>query len=111
MFIYRTYNEENKNIASHKLLARAVLNRAFLDSLGHLTNSSYCGKAEKQRLQDSAKFFIDSSDTMFIYWCDLAELEPDYVVRKYHDLQYVFNTGKLKGINLQTFIEEYINRL
>jgi len=111
MFIYRTYDENSKNLASTKLLARAVLGRAFMDAVGHITNSSYCGATERSLLKKDSIRFIDSNNKWFVYWCDMAELEPDYVVRKFDDLIYHFNSGKMKGLNLQTLIETYISRL
>ena len=51
--------EQKKEVNPLKDLAKAVLTRACLDSLGHITNSSYCGTTEKSILMDTAKRFFD----------------------------------------------------
>ena len=53
--------EQRKELNPFKELAKAVITRACLDSLGHITNSSYCGKTEKTILIDKAKRFFDPS--------------------------------------------------
>ena len=51
--------EQRKEVNPLKDLAKAVITRACLDSLGHITNSSYCGTTEKSILMDTAKRFFD----------------------------------------------------
>ena len=61
-------------------MARAVISRAFQDSLGYLNPQSSCGRGELSQLRTSAHKFINASKEGFRQICDIAEADPDYVM-------------------------------
>ena len=78
-----------------KELAKAVLLRAFLDSVGHLGSHGAIGHNEMGMLKGQAKDFIDPSKKQFKLICEHAGTEPDYIMRLYDNLQYNYNSGKI----------------
>ena len=92
-------------------MARAVISRAFQDSLGYLNPQSSCGRGELSQLRTSAHKFINASRDGFRQICDIAEADPDYVAELYDDLTYHHNCGKLKNVNIKTIIEKLIERI
>ncbi len=92
-------------------MARAVISRAFQDSLGYLNPQSSCGRGELAQLKTSAHKFINASKEGFRQICDIAEADPDYVAELYDDLTYHHNCGKLKNFNIKTIIEKLIERI
>jgi len=92
-------------------MARAVISRAFQDSLGYLNPQSSCGRGELEQLKTSAHNFINVSKEGFRQICDIAEADPDYVAELYDDLTYHHNCGKLKNFNIKTIIEKLIERI
>ena len=92
-------------------MARAVISRAFQDSLGYLNPQSSCGRGELSQLKTSAHKFINASRDGFRQICDIAEADPDYVAELYDDLTYHHNCGKLKNFNIKTIIEKLIERI
>lgn len=103
--------EQKKEDNPLKDLAKAVLTRACLDSLGHITNSSYCGETEKSILMDTATRFFDPNMQSFRLWCDLAGGEHEYIRDLHNDLTYHYNCGKLKNFNTRTVIETLLKKL
>ena len=92
-------------------MARAVISRAFQNSLGYLNPQSSCGRGELSQLRTSAHKFINASRDGFRQICDIAEADPDYVAELYNDLIYHHNCGKLKNFNIKTIIEKLIERI
>ena len=92
-------------------MARAVISRAFQDSLGYLNPQSSCGRGELSQLRTSAHKFINTNKEGFRQICDIAEADPDYVAELYDDLTYHHNCGKLKNFNIKTIIEKLIERI
>jgi hypothetical protein len=92
-------------------LARAVLSRAFLDSMGYLNPQSSCGRGELKYLKNSARRFINSNKKIFREWCDIADADPDYVAELYDDLTYHMNSGKLKNLRIKVIIEKLVERI
>ena len=92
-------------------LARAVLSRAFLDSMGYLNPQSSHGRGELEYLKESARKFISAKKEIFREWCDIADTNPDYVAKLYDDLTYHYNCGKLKKLNIKTVIEKLVDRI
>ena len=97
--------------SGQKDLAKAVLLRAFLDSVGHLGSHGAIGNSEMEMLQDQAKNFIDSSKKQFKLICELADAEPEYIVKLHDDLTYHYNCGKLKNLNTKYIIERLLAKL
>jgi len=92
-------------------MARAVLSRAFQDGMGYLNPQSSCGRGELSQLRESAHKFFNAKRGVFITICDIAEADPDYVVKLYDDLTYQHNCGKLKKLNIKTIIEKLVERI
>ena len=92
-------------------LARAVLSRAFLDSMGYLNPQSSCGRGELSQLKNSARKFINANKEIFREWCDIADADPDYVAELYDDLTYRLNSGKLKNLRIKVIIEKLVDRI
>ena len=92
-------------------LARAVLSRAFLDSMGYLTPQSSHGRGELAHLKESERKFISAKKEIFREWCDIAVADPDYVAELYDDLTYHMNSGKLKNLRIKVVIEKLVDRI
>ena len=105
------YTIGGQNKLPENNLARAVLSRAFLDSMGYLNPQSSHGRAELKQLKESARQFISTEKKMFREWCDIAAAEPEYVAKLYDDLTYHHNCGKLKKLNIKTIIEKLVERI
>ena len=92
-------------------MARAVISRAFQDSLGYLNPQSSCGRGELSQLRTSAHKFINASKEGFRQICDIAEADPDYVAELHDDLTYHYNCGKLKNFNIKIIMEKLIEKI
>tara|TARA_R110000765_G_scaffold653_1_gene1646 strand:+ start:348 stop:710 length:363 start_codon:yes stop_codon:yes gene_type:complete len=92
-------------------MARAVLSRAFLDGMGYLNPQSSCGGGELSQLRQAAHTFINAKREAFVYICDIANADPNYVAKLYDDLIYHHSCGKLKNFNIKTIIEKLIERI
>jgi hypothetical protein len=92
-------------------LARAVLSRAFLDSVGYLNPQNSHGRGELAYLKNSARKFISAKKKIFREWCDIADADPDYVAELYDDLTYHMNNGKLKNLRIKVVIEKLVDRI
>ena len=111
-----TLNKDTHYLKEHtdsgqKDLAKAVLLRAFLDSVGHLGSHGAIGHNEMGMLQDHAKDFISSTKKRFRLVCELADAEPEYIVKLHDDLTYHYNCGTLKNLNTKYIIERLLAKL
>ena len=104
------YLKEHTN-SGQKDLAKAVLLRAFLDSVGHLGSHGSIGHNEIGMLKGQAKNFIDSSKKQFKLICELADAEPEYVATLHESLTYNYNCGKLKNLNIKYIIGRLLEKL
>ena len=104
------YSTEHTN-SGQKELAKAVLLRAFLDSVGHLGSHGAIGHNEMGMLQGQAKAFISSTKKRFRLVCELADAEPEYIVSLHNDLTYHYNCGTLKNLNTKYIIERLLQKL
>ena len=105
------YIRSTRNKPPETNMARAVLSRAFQDGMGYLNPQSSCGIGELSQLRESAHKFFNAKRDVFIMICDIAEADPDYVVKLYDDLTYHHNCGKLKKLNIKTIIEKLVERI
>ena len=94
-----------------KELAKAVLLRAVLDSVGQLGSHGAIGHNEMGMLKGQAKDFIDPSKKQFKLICELADAEPEYIVKLHDDLTYHYNCGTLKNLNTKYIIERLLQKL
>ena len=104
------YSTEHTD-SGQKKLAKAVLLRAFLDSVGHLGSHGSISKSEIKVLQDQAKNFINPNKKQFKLVCELTDAEPEYVAKLHDDLTYHYNCGKLKNLNTKYIIERLLAKL
>ena len=112
----KTLNKDTHYLTEHtdsgqKDLAKAVLLRAFLDSVGHLGSHGAMGKSEIKVLQDQAKNFINPNKKQFKLVCELTDAEPEYVAKLHDDLTYHYNCGKLKNLNTKYIVERLLQKL
>ena len=92
-------------------LARAVLARAFLDSMGYLNPQSSYGSDELKHLKESARKFINADKKIFREWCEIADAEPEYVAKLYDDLTYHVNRGMVGKSRVKVIIEKLVERI
>lgn len=97
--------------SGQKDLAKAVLLRAFLDSVGQLGSQGAIGHNEMGMLEGQAKDFINPNKKQFKLICELADAEPEYIVKLHDDLTYHYNCGKLKNLNTKYIIERLLQKL
>ena len=111
-----TLNKDTYYLTEHtgsgqKDLAKAVLLRAFLDSVGHIGSHGAICKSEIEMLQDQAKNFINPNKKQFKLVCELVDAEPEYVAKLHDNLTYHYNCGKLKNLNTKYIIERLLEKL
>ena len=94
-----------------KKLAKAVLTRAFLDSVGHVGSCGSISDGELSLLRDQANNFINSSKEIFRVWCDMADAEPDYIIDLHSSLTYHYNCGRLKSFSVKTIVDKLLKKL
>ena len=104
------YSTEHTD-SGQKKLAKAVLLRAFLDSVGHIGSHGAIGKSEMEMLQSQAKTFINPNKKQFKLVCELTDAEPEYVAKLHDNLTYHYNCGKLKNLNTKYIIEKLLEKL
>jgi len=97
--------------SGQKDLAKAILLRAFLDSVGHLGGHSAIGYNDIGILQDQAKNFINPNKKQFKLICELVDAEPEYVSKLHDNLTHHYNCGKLKNLNTKYIIERLLEKL
>ena len=105
------YSRSTRDKPPETNLARAVLSRAFLDSMGYLNPQSSHGRGELAHLKESARKFISAKKEIFREWCDIADADPDYVAELYDDFTYHMNSGKLKNLRIKVVIEKLVDRI
>jgi hypothetical protein len=94
-----------------KDLAKAVIGRAFLDSVGDVGSEGAMGGESAATLKSQAKDFINSSQVMFKLWCDIADTEPNYIITLHDSLTYHYNCGKLKSFSIKTIVDRLLKKL
>jgi hypothetical protein len=111
-----TINKDTHYLTKHtgsgqKELAKAILTRAFLDSVGNLGGHGAIGHNEMGILSDQAKNFINPNKKQFKLVCELADAGPEYVSKLHDSLTYNYNCGKLKTLNTKYIIERLLGKL
>ena len=111
-----TINKDTHYLTKHtgsgqKDLAKAILTRAFLDSVGNLGGHGAIGYNDIGILQDQAKNFINPNKKQFKLVCELTDAEPEYVAKLHDNLIYHYNCGKLKNLNTKYIIEKLLEKL
>jgi len=94
-----------------KDLAKAIIGRAFLDSVGDVGSEGAMGGESVATLKSQAKGFINTGKAMFKVWCDIADTEPDYIVTLHNSLTQHYKCGKLKSFSIKTIVEKLLKKL
>jgi len=87
-------------------LARQVLIRAWLDSVGETSPDNF--RREKQ-LKEEAIQFLTSKD--YEEWCDRANLNHLHLNKLYDMFKLAYETNKLKDQNILTFVQNLFKQL
>ena len=111
-----TINKDTHYLTKHtgsgqKDLAKAVLTRAFQDSIGYFGSHGAIGHNEMGMLKGQAKAFISPTTKRFRLICELADAEPEYIVTLHENLTYNYNCGKLKNLNIKYIIGRLLEKL
>lgn len=81
-------------------LARQVLIRAWLDSVGETSPDNFRKQLE---IEEEAKRFLKSKDHE--EWCDRANLDHLHLNKLYDMFNLAYNTGKLRDQNILVFVQ------
>jgi len=81
-----------------------ILTQLILDALGITTHPFYQNRYGNNQDKKQAKLWLRKQNKDFQFICQLAELSPTYVLKKYKFLQA--NKGKINKL-----IKSYISRL
>ena len=113
MYRIRIKSEPNLEATdtAEKHLAKAVIGRAFLDSVGDVGSEAGIGGESVETLKDKAKDFLNSNKIIFKIWCDIADTEPEYIITLHDSLTYHYNCGKLKSFSIKTIVEKLLKKL
>jgi len=98
-------------VLPEKRFAKAVLIRAFLDSVGHIGNLGSMSTYEIRVLKSQAYNFISTSKKRFRDICELADANPGYIVNLHSNLTYQYSCGKLKDLNTRYVVERLFQKL
>ena len=113
--MYRIEIKSEPNLGAsgtgEKDLAKAIIGRAFLDSVGDVGSEGAMGGESAATLKNQARDFINSSQVMFKIWCDIADTEPNYIVTLHDSLTYHYNCGKLKSFGIKTIVDRLLKKL
>ena len=85
--LHKTSKKE-KHIQPFERLARHVIIRGWLDTIGHGVFTSYIPKSV---LKKEAEEWIGSKD--YYYWSDVAGLEPCWIEKLYTRFKTAYNNG------------------
>ena len=95
----------------HTRLAKEVLVRALMDSLGSLSSTSGDTKSQLGILRSQANDFFSMNRPRFRLICDIAMAEPSYVIKIHQSLTEHKKRGDLKKFSLKVVVERCIDHL
>ena len=95
----------------HTRLAKEVLVRALMDSLGSLSSTSGDTKSQLGILRSQANDFFSMNRPRFRLICDIAMAEPSYIVKIHRSLIDHKKRGDLKKFSLKVIVEKFIKYL
>jgi len=98
-------------IGAEENLAKAMLERALMDSLGSIGSVNFCSKDQLSVIQSQARDFFNTSKPRFRLMCDIAGTDPDYIVTLHKKLLHHYERGHLKKLSLKLVIVKLINHL
>ena len=98
-------------IGAEKNLAKAMLERTLMDSLGSIGSVNFCTKDQLGIMQSQSRDFFSTSKPRFRLMCDIAGIDPDYMVMLHKKLLHHHKRGHLKKLGLKLVIAKLINHL
>jgi len=105
-------NFKHEELEAHTKLGRAFFVRTLMDSLGNLNPTSSFGVGVMKVEVSTAKSFFNEHKPQFILMCELAQIEPGYMIRLFDELVYQKNTGTFKKhkLNIKVVVERIVSR-
>ena len=93
-------------------LGRAFFVRTLMDSLGNTNPASSFGVGVMKIEVSTAKSFFNENKPRFKLMCELAQIEPGYMVRLFDEFVYQKNTGTFKKnkLNMKVVKARIISR-
>jgi len=91
--------------------AKEVLVRALMDSLGSSSSTSGDTKSQLGILRSQADDFFNMTRPRFRLICDIAMVEPSYIVKIHRSLIDHKKRGDLKKFSLKVVVERCIDHL
>ena len=96
---------EGSAITPCVLLYRCVIVRAIMDGLD--VDIHAWGNARKNVIKDAIAWF-SLEDDQYKLVCDYANLEPSFIIKKFHQLQEANAKKLFRNKNLNKFLTHYI---
>jgi len=91
--------------------AKEVLTRAFMDSMGSTSSTNGDTKSQLDILKSQANDFFSMDRPRFILICDIALVEPSYIVKIHQNLIDHKKRGDLKKFSLRVIVDKLIKHL
>jgi len=98
-------------IGAEENFAKAMLERTLMDSLGSIGSVNFCTKDQLGIIQSQSRDFFNTSKPRFRLMCDIAGIDPDYMVMLHKKLLHHYKRGDLKKLGLKSVIAKLINHL
>jgi|TARA_R110002051_G_scaffold101519_5_gene172374 hypothetical protein len=96
---------EGSAITPCVLLYRCVIVRAIMDGLD--VDIHAWGNARKNVIKDAIAWF-SLEDDQYKLVCDYANLEPSFIIKKFHQLQEANAKKLFRNKNLNKFLTHYL---
>ena len=96
---------EGSAITPCVLLYRCVIVRAIMDGLD--VDIHAWGNARKNVIKDAIAWF-SLEDDQYKLICDYANLEPSFIIKKFHQLQEANAKKLFRNKNLNKFLTHYL---
>ena len=103
-------NKYSREREGHENMGRACFVRTLMDSLGYLNPASSVGEGVMKMEIRTARSFFDENKKQFILMCDIAGLEPSYIIRLRNALCVSKKKGKLEKLNMKVVVDKLIER-
>ena len=96
---------EGSTITPHILLFRSIIVRAIMDALD--VDIHAWGNARKNIIKEAIAWF-SIQDDQFKLVCDYANLDPSFIIKKFHQLKEANAKKLFRNKNLNKFLTHYI---
>lgn len=99
-------SKQVKHLQPMEKLARNIIIRGWLDSVGHSVSDS---STPKQNIIRDAKQWIGCGN--YYYWGNVAGVEEKYMDELYTKFYSAYNEGKLKDANPYALLTQLFERI